>query len=82
MSVLENVAVAGMAAGRRRAATRTPPPSWSTGSGLGQWRDARSDGLPTAALKRLELARALARGPACCSSTRCSPGWSPPSGPR
>jgi branched-chain amino acid transport system ATP-binding protein len=31
--------------------------------GLTRWRDARSNGLPTAALKRLELARALASAP-------------------
>jgi branched-chain amino acid transport system ATP-binding protein len=31
--------------------------------GLSRWRDSRSSGLPTAALKRLELARALATRP-------------------
>ena len=31
--------------------------------GLSRWRDARSEGLPTAGLKRLELARALASRP-------------------
>ena len=31
--------------------------------GIGQWRDAQSSSLPTAGLKRLELARALAGKP-------------------
>jgi branched-chain amino acid transport system ATP-binding protein len=31
--------------------------------GLGRWRDTSADALPTAALKRLELARALAMRP-------------------
>ncbi|MFD2092976.1 ABC transporter ATP-binding protein [Blastococcus deserti] len=63
MSVLENVAVAAMAHGSpRRAATDTAVDVVER-VGLGRWRDARSDGLPTAGLKRLELARALASRP-------------------
>jgi len=63
MSVLENVAVAAMAHGTpRRTATGTAADVVDR-VGLGHWRDARSDGLPTAGLKRLELARALASRP-------------------
>ena len=63
MSVLENVAVAAMAHGTpRRAATETAVDVVER-VGLSRWRDARSDGLPTAGLKRLELARALASRP-------------------
>lgn len=63
MSVLENVAVAAMAHGTpRQAATHTAVDVVER-VGLSRWRDARSDGLPTAGLKRLELARALASRP-------------------
>jgi branched-chain amino acid transport system ATP-binding protein len=63
MSVLENVAVAAMAHGTpRRTATDTAADVVDR-VGLGHWRDARSEGLPTAGLKRLELARALASRP-------------------
>jgi branched-chain amino acid transport system ATP-binding protein len=63
MSVLENVAVAAMAHGTpRRTATDTAVDVVER-VGLSRWRDARSDGLPTAGLKRLELARALASRP-------------------
>jgi ABC-type branched-subunit amino acid transport system ATPase component len=63
MSVLENVEVAAMAAGtHRRTAARTAADVVER-VGLARWRDARSDSLPTAGLKRLELARALAGRP-------------------
>jgi branched-chain amino acid transport system ATP-binding protein len=63
MSVLENVAVAAMASGHgRRSATDTAAEVVDR-VGLQRWRDARSDGLPTAGLKRLELARAMAGKP-------------------
>jgi branched-chain amino acid transport system ATP-binding protein len=63
LSVLENVAVARMAAGasRRRAADEAAEVVERVG--LSRWRDARSEGLPTAGLKRLELAHALASRP-------------------
>ncbi|GAA1598015.1 ABC transporter ATP-binding protein [Kribbella sancticallisti] len=63
MSVLDNVAVAVMAGGGSRRTARTVAAEIVERVGLGQWRDQRSDGLPTAALKRLELARALAGRP-------------------
>jgi branched-chain amino acid transport system ATP-binding protein len=63
MNVLENVAVAAMAAGTgRRDADRTAADVVER-VGLSRWREVRSDGLPTAGLKRLELARALATRP-------------------
>jgi branched-chain amino acid transport system ATP-binding protein len=63
MSVLENVAVAGMAHGTPRKTATDVAADVVDRVGLSQWRDARSDGLPTAGLKRLELARALASRP-------------------
>jgi ABC-type branched-subunit amino acid transport system ATPase component len=63
MSVLENVAVAGMAHGTPRRTAADVAADVVERVGLSQWRDARSDGLPTAGLKRLELARALASRP-------------------
>jgi ABC-type branched-subunit amino acid transport system ATPase component len=63
MSVLENVAVAGMAHGVQRKAATDAAADVVERVGLSRWRDARSDGLPTAGLKRLELARALASRP-------------------
>jgi branched-chain amino acid transport system ATP-binding protein len=63
MSVLDNVAVAAMAGGTSRRAARTAAADVVDRVGLTRWRDARSAGLPTAALKRLELARALATRP-------------------
>ena len=63
MSVLENVAVAGMAHGVSRKAAADVAADVVDRVGLSRWRDARSDGLPTAGLKRLELARALASRP-------------------
>ncbi len=63
MSVLENVAVASMASGTSRRAATDAAVDVVERVGLSRWRDARSDGLPTAGLKRLELARALASRP-------------------
>jgi branched-chain amino acid transport system ATP-binding protein len=63
MSVLENVAVAGMAHGTSRKTATDVAADVVDRVGLSRWRDARSDGLPTAGLKRLELARALASKP-------------------
>lgn len=63
MSVLENVAVASMASGTPRRAATDAAAEVVERVGLGRWRDSRSDGLPTAGLKRLELARALASRP-------------------
>ncbi|WNV76189.1 ABC transporter ATP-binding protein [Geodermatophilus sp. DSM 44513] len=63
MSVLENVAVASMASGQSRRAATDRAADVVERVGLSRWRDARSDGLPTAGLKRLELARALASRP-------------------
>jgi branched-chain amino acid transport system ATP-binding protein len=63
MSVLENVAVAAMAHGTSRQAATHTAVDVVERVGLSRWRDARSDGLPTAGLKRLELARALASRP-------------------
>ena len=63
MSVLENVAVAAMAHGTSRKAATDAAVDVVERVGLSRWRDARSDGLPTAGLKRLELARALASRP-------------------
>ena len=63
MSVLENVAVAAMAHGTPRKTATDVAADVVDRVGLSKWRDARSDGLPTAGLKRLELARALASRP-------------------
>jgi len=63
MTVLDNVTVAVLAGGGSRSAARTTAAEVIERVGLDRWRDAPSEGLPTAALKRLELARALARRP-------------------
>jgi branched-chain amino acid transport system ATP-binding protein len=63
LSVLENVAVARMAAGASRRRAPAEAAEVVERVGLSRWRDARSEGLPTAGLKRLELARALASRP-------------------
>jgi branched-chain amino acid transport system ATP-binding protein len=63
LSVLENVAVARMAAGASRRRAPAEAAEVIERVGLSRWRDARSEGLPTAGLKRLELARALASRP-------------------
>lgn len=63
MSVLENVAVAAMAAGTARRSADDVAAEIVDRVGLAHWRDSRSESLPTAGLKRLELARALAGRP-------------------
>lgn len=63
MTVLENVTVAVLAGGGGRRAARTAAAELVERVGLDRWLHAPSDGLPTAALKRLELARALASRP-------------------
>jgi len=63
MSVLENVTVAVLAGGGARRSARTAAADLIERVGLAPWRDAASEGLPTAALKRVELARALAGRP-------------------
>ncbi|MEO5743233.1 MAG: ABC transporter ATP-binding protein [Terracoccus sp.] len=63
VSVLENVAVAAMASGTSRRDASTVAAQVVERVGLGRWRDMQSSGLPTAGLKRLELARALAVRP-------------------
>ena len=63
MTVLENVTVAVLAGGAAKRTARTAAAELTERVGLGPWRDAPTEGLPTAALKRLELARALAAKP-------------------
>lgn len=63
VSVLENVAVAAMAAGTSRRDADRVAAEVVDRVGISRWRDARSNSLPTAGLKRLELARALAGRP-------------------
>jgi branched-chain amino acid transport system ATP-binding protein len=63
LSVLENVAIARMAAGASRRRAPAEAAEVVDRVGLSRWRDAQSEGLPTAGLKRLELARALASRP-------------------
>lgn len=63
MTVLENVTVAVLAGGTAKRTARTTAAELIERVGLGRWRDAPTEGLPTAALKRLELARALASKP-------------------
>jgi len=63
VSVLENVAVAAMAAGTSRRNASRVAADVVERVGIAQWRDAQSSSLPTAGLKRLELARALAGKP-------------------
>ena len=63
MSVLENVAVSAMASGTSRRDADGSAAAVIERVGLGRWRDALSSSLPTAGLKRLELARALAGRP-------------------
>ncbi|ODU05820.1 MAG: ABC transporter ATP-binding protein [Pseudonocardia sp. SCN 72-86] len=63
MSVHENVCVAAMAAGARRKEADVRASDVVERVGLAQWRNAQSKSLPTAGLKRLELARALATRP-------------------
>jgi branched-chain amino acid transport system ATP-binding protein len=63
MSVLDNVAVATHAHHRRRSAAQDAAAEVVARVGLEQWRDRPAGVLPTAGLKRLELARALALRP-------------------
>lgn len=63
MTVLENVTIAVLAGGAAKRTARTTAAELIERVGLGRWRDAPTEGLPTAALKRLELARALASKP-------------------
>jgi ABC-type branched-subunit amino acid transport system ATPase component len=63
MSVLDNVTVAVLAAKGGHASPRDHAAEVIETVGLGAWRDAPTEGLPTAALKRLELARAVALRP-------------------
>ncbi len=81
MSVLENVAVAAMASGTGRRHADDVAAEVVERVGLTRWRDARSEGLPTAGLKRLELARALACDRGSCCWTRSWPASSRPSAP-
>jgi branched-chain amino acid transport system ATP-binding protein len=63
MSVLDNVAVATHAHHRSRRATRDAAAEVINRVGLDAYRDRPSGVLPTAGLKRLEMARALALRP-------------------
>jgi branched-chain amino acid transport system ATP-binding protein len=63
MTVLENVTVAVLAAGGAQRIARDTAADIVERVGLARWRDSATEGLPTAALKRLELARALASRP-------------------
>ncbi|GIF63641.1 ABC transporter ATP-binding protein [Asanoa ishikariensis] len=63
MTVLENVTVAVLAGGAAKRTARETAAEVIARVGLDKWRDAPTEGLPTAALKRLELARALASKP-------------------
>jgi branched-chain amino acid transport system ATP-binding protein len=63
MTVLDNVAVAAHAHHRRRSAARDAAAEVVSRVGLERWRDRPAAVLPTAGLKRLELARALALRP-------------------
>jgi branched-chain amino acid transport system ATP-binding protein len=63
VSVLENVAVAAMAAGTSRRDADRVAADVIDRVGISKWRDVQSSSLPTAGLKRLELARALAGRP-------------------
>ncbi len=63
MSVLDNVAVAAHSRRRQRAAARDAAAAVIHRIGLDEFRDRPAGVLPTAGLKRLELARALALEP-------------------
>jgi len=63
MTVLENVTVAVLAGGAAKRTARNAAAEVIERVGLDRWRDSPTEGLPTAALKRLELARALASKP-------------------
>lgn len=63
MSVLDNVTVAVLSSRGSKGNSRDHAAEIIDTVGLGAWRDSPTEGLPTAALKRLELARALALRP-------------------
>lgn len=63
MSVLDNVAIAVLAGGGSTRTSRDDAAEIIETVGLGKFRDSPTEGLPTAALKRLELARTLALKP-------------------
>jgi ABC-type branched-subunit amino acid transport system ATPase component len=63
MSVLDNVTIASLSSGEAQRSARDRAAELIETVGLGTWRDSPTEGLPTAALKRLELARALALRP-------------------
>jgi branched-chain amino acid transport system ATP-binding protein len=63
MTVLENVAVASMSHTSAHREVIAHAAEVVERVGLGRWRDALATELPTAGLKRLELARALAMRP-------------------
>jgi branched-chain amino acid transport system ATP-binding protein len=63
MSVLDNVTVAAMSHTRSRRKAQDVAAEIVERIGLTRWRDHTSASLPTAALKRLELGRALAARP-------------------
>jgi len=63
VSVLENVALSAMASGTSARDAERHAAAVIERVGISRWRDARSGSLPTAGLKRLELARALAGRP-------------------
>ncbi len=63
MTVLENVNVATLSGGSSQSRARDDAAEIIDRVGLSRWRDSATEGLPTAALKRLEFARALAIKP-------------------
>jgi len=63
MTVLDNVTIAVLAGGAGKRGARDRAAEVIDTVDLSTWRDAPTEGLPTAALKRLELARALALQP-------------------
>lgn len=63
MSVLDNVTIAALTHTRSRRKAQDHACEVIERIGLSRWRDAVSGSLPTAALKRLELGRALAARP-------------------
>ncbi|SHG70628.1 amino acid/amide ABC transporter ATP-binding protein 1, HAAT family [Jatrophihabitans endophyticus] len=63
MTVLDNVTVAAMSRTRSRRRAQDEASEVIDRIGLTRWRDSVSGALPTAALKRLELGRALACRP-------------------
>ena len=63
MSVLDNVTIAALTHTRSRRKAQDHACEVIDNIGLSRWRDAVSGALPTAALKRLELGRALAARP-------------------